>query len=280
MVASCATQADGSSFQIFELPSVPPTSYRHLMALGDTPPIGLPNRARQFNTTHWSVILAARDGDSEQAALALEHLCCNYWYPLYSYLRRNSYSPHDAQDLTQSFLAHLIEKRDLASVSPERGKFRSFLLVALKHFVSDERKKANAQKRGGGERAISIDAQFAESRYQIEIADPATPELSFERQWAFILLDRVFESLRADYAERGKSEIFSALQPALGGNGELQPYAKIGEKLSLTEASVKIAVHRLRKEFGQRLRAAIAETVSTEDEIDSEIRQLIRITTT
>ncbi|MBX3733299.1 MAG: sigma-70 family RNA polymerase sigma factor [Verrucomicrobiae bacterium] len=232
---------------------------------------------REFRTTLWSVVLAARDGCPSQAADALEHLCRNYWFPLYTFLRRSGHPPSEAQDLTQGFLASLIEQRDLAAVNPRRGKFRSFLLGTFKHYLSDERKKAHAQKRGGDQPVISIDEWTAESRYRIEPVDDRTPETHFERQWGLQVLDRVMDRLRARQVERGRTEVFVALQPCLDGSSQA-PYAEIGRRLGLSEGAVKVAVHRLRQEFGELLRDEIAPTVADETEIDAEIRELIRVT--
>jgi len=241
------------------------------------PPLGV-SRAREFRTTQWSVVLAAREGSPTQAAAALEQLCRSYWYPLYAYLRRDGKNPHDAQDLTQGFLASVIEKRDLDAATPEGGRFRSFLLGTLKHYLADERRKANAQKRGGGRPVLSIDAEEAESRYRIEPVDEETPETHFERQWARLVLERVMDRLRKRHAERGRAELFTALQPCLGGVGCAVPYSEVGARLGLSEGAVKVAVRRLRQEFGHLLRHEIAQTVADESEIDEEIRRLIRVT--
>jgi RNA polymerase sigma-70 factor (ECF subfamily) len=236
-----------------------------------------PTTAQCFVTTHWSVVLAARDSSSSEAKGAWEELCRSYWYPLYAYLRRDGHNPPDAEDLTQEFLARLIANCDLQSVEPRRGKFRSFLLGTLKHFLSDERKKVRAQKRGGGQTVLSFDAESAEARYELEPVDTLTPEAIFERQWALTVLGRVMDRLRARYEQRGKAQLFAALEPCLGGSGSAVSYAAIGAKLSLTEGSVKVAVHRLRKEFGDLMRTEIAGTVDSEAEVDEEIRQLIRV---
>jgi RNA polymerase sigma-70 factor (ECF subfamily) len=248
------------------------------MAIGDKDFfVSRPTSHRQFATTHWSVVLAARDGSPEQAARAWERLCTSYWYPLYAYLRRTGHAPHDAQDFTQSFLARMIERRDLASVVRERGKFRSFLLGLLKHFLSDEWKRASAQKRGGGQQLVSIDEEAAESKYRIDPAHHTTPDVEFDRQWGFTVLERVLERLRKSYEERERGDLFAALQPALGG-GVTMKYADIAGALGVSENTVKVAAHRLRKEFGEILRDEIAQTVSDEREIDEEIRQLIMLT--
>lgn len=233
---------------------------------------------REFRTTHWSVVLAARDPNLPGATAALESLCRSYWYPLYAYLRRDGFSAHDAQDLTQEFLTRLIAHQDLRGVEPGRGKFRSYLLGTLKHFLSDERKRARAQKRGGGQPLISIDEAAAESRYRIEPVDAATPETVFERQWGMVLLERVLERLGRRYAERGRAALFSALQPCLAGSRQEVSHAQIAAGLGMSEASLKVAVHRLRKEFGVLLRAELAQTVGSEAEIDDELRRIVRVT--
>lgn len=214
--------------------------------------------AQWFATTHWSLVLAARNHVAPEAQAALEVLCRSYWFPLYAYLRRQGYNPHDAQDLTQEFLARLIANHDLQHVEPQRGKFRSFLLGTLKHFLSDERKKAHAQKRGGGQALVSIDEDSAESRYALEPADAVTPETLFERQWALTVLQRVRDRLRARHEQRGKVELFETLEPCLGGSRQPVSYAEVGSRLGMSEGSVKVAVHRLRKEFGELLRQEIA----------------------
>ena len=240
-------------------------------------PTARPTTAHWFVTTHWSVVLAARDASSPEAKQAWEELCRSYWYPLYAYLRRDGHSPPDAEDLTQEFLARLIADDDLQSVEPRRGKFRSFLLGTLKHFLSDERKKVRAQKRGGGQTVLSFDAESAEARYELEPVHTLTPETIFERQWALTVLGRVMDRLRARHEQRGKAQLFAALEPCLGGSRSAVSYAELGATLGLSEGSVKVAVHRLRKEFGDLLRTEIAGTVGSEAEVDEEIRQLIRV---
>lgn len=208
----------------------------------------------------------------------MEQLCRSYWYPLYAYLRRCGYSSADAQDLTQGFLTSLIENGDLAAATPGRGRFRSFMLATLKHFLADECKKQRARKRGGGQPVISIDEAMAESRYQVEPVDETTPETHFERQWGLLVLERVMAQLRAQYVERGRSRLFKVLEPCLSGARPSTSYAGIGAALAMSEGAVKIAVHRLRQEFGHLLRNEILQTVSDKSEIDEEIRQLIRVT--
>jgi RNA polymerase sigma-70 factor (ECF subfamily) len=236
-----------------------------------------PAAAQHFATAHWSVVLAARDQPAVEAHVAMEQLCRRYWYPVYAYLRREGHSPVDAEDLTQEFLARLIANRDLQHVEPKRGKFRSFLLGTLKHFLADERKRVSAQERGGRQTIVSFDAASAAARFELEPADTVTPETPFERQWALTVLGGVRDRLRARHEQRGKAELFAALEPCLGGSGQPMSYAEIGATFEMSEGHVKVAVHRLRKEFGEMLREEIAGTVASEAEIDEEIRHLIRV---
>lgn len=237
-----------------------------------------PKPSERFQTTHWSVVLAAANATTPGAQAALEELCRAYWYPLYAFIRRDGATAHDAQDLTQGFLARLIEKRQLSGIEAGLGKFRSFLLVTLKHYLSDERKRARAQKRGGNRVTISIDEQTAESRYRIEPADALTPDALFEREWALTVLEQVLRRVRCRYAARGREKVFDHLEPCLGGSQKPVSYAGIGAALGMDEGAVKVAAHRLRKEFGLELRAEIARTITDPAAIDAEIRQLIAVT--
>ena len=214
-------------------------------ASGQTPPSGRP----AFLTTHWSVVLSAGDKDSPRSAEALEKLCQAYWYPLYAYVRRRGYSPEDAQDLTQEFFARLLDRNAVATVSPDKGRFRSFLLASMNHFLADEWDKARAQKRGGGQAPLPLQFDTAETRYGHEPADQVTPEQSFERRWALTLLDTVLNRLRATYEQEGRAELFAALNPCLVGDRTAQPYAELAVKLGVSEGTVKSAVHRLRQRY-------------------------------
>ncbi len=231
-----------------------------------------------FATTHWSVILAVRDGPEPEAHAALDVICRGYWYPVYAYLRRTGHAPHDAQDLAQGFFARLIADDDLQGVDRRRGRFRSFLLGTLKHFLSDERKRAAAQKRGGGQTIISIDEHSAEERYRLEPATAETPETHYDRQWCLAVQARVVDRLRSRHEQAGKGALFNALLPCLGGSRGLTTQAAVGAAVGLSEGAIKVAVHRLRKEFGAGLRAEVAGTVATEAEVDEEIRYLLRTT--
>ncbi|MBI4664145.1 MAG: sigma-70 family RNA polymerase sigma factor [Verrucomicrobia bacterium] len=230
---------------------------------------------RDFRTTHWSVVLEAGKGGSSNAPQAMAELCRTYWYPLYAYVRRRGHSAHDAEDLTQEFFARLLEKEYLEGITREGGKFRSFLLTAVKRFLANQWERSQAQKRGGGETIVSIDETIGESRYQIELPDKATPEELFERSWAVALIDQVFRRLQDDYRGCGKSELFDRLQSFLSGDKRLIPYAEVGASLEMSDGAVKVAVHRLRKRYGELLREEIAHTVSSPEEVNEEIRHLL-----
>ncbi len=233
--------------------------------------------ARQpaFVTTHWSVVLTAARSDTTRARDALAKLCQTYWYPLYAYVRRRGYSPEDAKDLTQEFFARLLERKAVATVSPAKGKFRSFLLAAMNHFLADEWDKARAQKRGAGQ-IISLDAASAETRYLQQPVETLTPEKAYDQRWALTLLEEVYQRLQREYEQEGKSELFERLRFSLTGQRSEIPYADLARQLSLSEGAVKVAVHRLRQRYRRLLRELIAETVSTPDEVEEELRYLLR----
>jgi RNA polymerase sigma factor (sigma-70 family) len=227
----------------------------------------------QFHQTRWSIVLAARGSDAAQARDALGKLCAAYWYPLYAFVRRQGHGAHDAEDLTQGFFARLLEKDWLGGVDRERGRFRSWLLAALKHFLANEWDKARARKRGSGHAPLSIDAAVGESRYAHEPTDNATADKLYDRRWALTLLEQVLARLRAEFSAAGKAELFEALKPTL--TGEKAPYAGIAARLGMSEGAVKVAVHRLRDRYRDLIRAEIAETVETDAEVDDELRHLL-----
>ncbi|MEQ1858673.1 MAG: RNA polymerase sigma factor [Chthoniobacteraceae bacterium] len=233
-----------------------------------------PGSARDFHTTHWSLVLAAR-GDASSARSPLAALCRSYWYPLYAFVRRQGISPHDAQDLTQEFFARLLEKDWLNAVERERGRFRSWLLAAMKHFLINEWDKSRAKKRGGGIAFVSIDDMTAESRYEHEPADLATADLLYDRRWALTLLDRVLARLREEFVGAGKAAHFDALKGTL--TGDRTPYADIATALGTSEGAVKVAVHRLRERYRDLIRTEIAETVATPSEVEEELRHLLAV---
>jgi RNA polymerase sigma factor (sigma-70 family) len=212
--------------------------------------------------------------DSPQAHQALETLCRNYWYPLYAYVRRQGHSAHDAQDLTQAFFARLLEKNYLADVQREKGRFRSFLLASLKHFLANEWDREQALKRGGGKRLIALDEESAESRYKLEPKDDLSADKIYERHWALTLLDQVLAKLRGEFEKDGKLEQFETLKQYLSEGRTSVSYAQAADKLLMNEGAIKVAVHRLRKRYRELLRAEIAQTVATASEVEAEIRYL------
>ena len=232
-----------------------------------------------FVTTHWSVVQAAGHGDPTRAHDALAHLCQAYWYPLYAYARRRGSSPQDAQDLTQEFFARLLQGNWVAQADPERGRFRSFLLSAMKHFMANEWNKARAQKRGGGQPLVSLNDDSAESRYRLEPADQATPESLFERGWALTLLDGVLALLEEEYHRAGKQAEMEAMRPALTTDGGAIDYAQMARQLDTTETAARVAVHRLRQRYRQLLRAEVAGTVASPEEVEAEMRHLFQALT-
>lgn len=225
-----------------------------------------------FATTRWSLVAAARDAAAPGSRQALADLCGAYWYPVYAYVRRRGHDRHAAQDLTQAFFARLLEKNDLAAADRTRGRFRTFLLTACQHFLANAHDHATAKKRGGGRAAIPLDFADADVRYSHEPAHEETPERLFDRRWALDLLDRALGELKAEYEESGRGKLFDALKGCLASGDAA--YADLAAGLGLTEGAVKVAVHRLRQRYRDRLRAAIAETVAAPEDVDDEVRDL------
>ena len=232
----------------------------------------------QFSTTHWSVVLTAGKTDVPQAAHALEKLCRTYWYPLYAYVRRRGYGSEDAQDLTQGFFARLLDQNYPAQADRAKGKFRSFLLLTLNHFLSDERERAVARKRGGGQTLISLDDSEAEERYGLEIADERlSPEKLFERRWAEAILGQALDRLRGEYASEEEGKVYSVLKAFEPGEQETLTYEQAAARLGVTESAVKAMIYRLRKRHRELVREQIAQTVSTAAEVDEELRHLLAV---
>jgi RNA polymerase sigma-70 factor (ECF subfamily) len=231
-------------------------------------------RQSVFATTHWSIVLAAGQADSPHAAAALERLCRTYWPPLYAFIRRRGHGPEEAQDLTQEFFARFLKRNDLAATSPDKGRFRSFLLTVLKHFLANEWHREQCQKRGGGQVGIPLDAEPVEARYQIELVDTATPESAFERHWAFTVLDQTMNRLRQEYTNSGKADLFDLLKEALSGQERITPRAELAARCGISVGAVDVAVHRLRRRYGELLRDEIAHTVGQPGEVEDEIRHL------
>ena len=234
----------------------------------------VPAGADVFATTRWTVVLAAGRGAAPQASVALEELCNTYWYPLYVYVRRQTSSREDAEDLTQSFFARFLEKNYLEHLSSDKGRFRAFLLASLKHFLANEWDRANRLKRGGGVAPLSLDWQNAETRYQIDPPDNLSPDKLYDRAWAMTLLDRVIARLRAENVEDGKTKHFDVLKPFLTADKKAIPYAEAAASLEMAETAVRVAVHRLRKRYRELLREEIAHTLSDPSQAEQEIAAL------
>jgi RNA polymerase sigma-70 factor (ECF subfamily) len=227
-----------------------------------------------FATTHWSVVLRAKDVESPQSGEALEQLCRAYWYPLYAYVRRKGHSPHDAQDLTQEFFARLLRGSFLDTIERRKGRFRTFLLVSLEHFLAKEWARGQRQKRGGGIALFSLDDTSAENRYALEPVDQTNAQKLYERRWAITLLDRAMERLKEDCRAEDQTDLFESAKHLLTGDRGESSYAELAAHLGLTEGAFKVAVHRLRQKYGKLLRAEIAQTVTSRSEVEEEIRFL------
>jgi RNA polymerase sigma-70 factor (ECF subfamily) len=230
--------------------------------------------AGRFATTHWSVILAAADSSSPQHERALSTLCHAYWFPLYAYLRRHGYDPHQAEDYTQGFFAAILERQGLRRADPKYGKFRSFLLASLKNFLSDEWDRARARKRGGDKKTLSLDLDAAESRYAREPARRLSPEKLFERSWALTVLKQAMDRLKAESTTPDKQRLFDRLKVYISAETDAAAYRQVAAELDMTEGAVKVAVHRLRRRYRELVRDEIAQTVTTEAQVDEEIRDL------
>ena len=230
---------------------------------------------RVFATTHWSVVLAAGQGDSEPAHRALETLCRGYWYPIYVYVRRKGHDPDEAQDLTQEFFAQLIAKEHLRLADQQKGKFRTFLLAMLDYFLAREWSRAHRQKRGGQFIFISLDEETPEERYRLEPADNDTPEKRFVRQWALAVLEQAMNALERECAVNGKGNLFWETKELLSGERDAAAYAQIARRLNMAEGATRMAVLRLRRRYAELLRKEIAQTVSEPEEVDQEMRYLL-----
>ena len=227
-----------------------------------------------FATTRWSVVVSAGRRSSPDADSALETLCSTYWYPLYAFARRGGSSPDDAADLTQGFFSRLLEKDFLTAADREKGRFRSFLLTVFKRFLLNERERARTQKRGGGRRQTSIDVRIGEERYGYEPADDWTPEALYERRWALTLLEHVMQQLRCDYEAKGKVAVFDACKPFLTGAADGPGYSDVAANLEMTEAAVRVAVHRLRERYRDLLKREVSQTITDPDAVDDELKRL------
>jgi RNA polymerase sigma-70 factor (ECF subfamily) len=243
----------------------------------DQPLSDVPAATAQFATTHWSLVLSAGQSVSKEANQALEILCRSYWYPLYAYVRRKGYGPHAAQDLTQEFFARLLARNYLSVADRNKGKFRSFLLGCLEHFLAREWTRAHAQKRGGGQALFSLDQIDAENRYLREPVDELTPEKIFDRRWATTLLDQAMARLREECLASQKSDLFEKTQNYLSGEKSEASYAALAAPLGMSEGAIKVAVHRMRQRYGELVRDEITQTVATPGEVDEELRYLFAV---
>jgi len=230
--------------------------------------------ASRFATTHWSLVVAAKDPDAPQARAALAALCRGYWYPLYVFIRRQGHAADQAQDLTQEFFSRFLAKDYLQAVDPAKGKFRSFLLVCCQHFLANERGRAAALKRGGGRLALSLDFGAAERRYRLEPAHIQTAEKLFERRWALTLLDQVLARLQEEMAGADKTKLFEVLKPCLTGEDSALSHRQAGVELGMTEGAVKVAMHRLRRRYRELLLEEVGRTLKEPALIEEELRNL------
>jgi RNA polymerase sigma-70 factor (ECF subfamily) len=240
------------------------TFYRH----------AVPSGVATFRTTHWSVVLAAGESGQEKAREALQQLCAAYWYPLYVFARRQGYDPAESEDLTQEFFARLLLRNDLAEVSPDCGRFRSFLLASFKHLLVNEYHRQRTEKRGGLATLVSLEGEEPETRYRLEPADPMTPETLFERRWALTVLERAMARVREEYAMSEKADVFDALKEFLSSKKSL-PHAALASKYGISVGAVGVTIHRLRKRYAEVLRDEISHTVGAPEDIDDEVRHLI-----
>ena len=239
-----------------------------------SPDPSIANGTSHFVTTHWSAVMRAGQTEGVAAHEALSELCRTYWYPLYGFIRRQGHEPPEAEDLVQSFFTRLLEKNFVGEARQEKGKFRSFLLTALKRFLANEWDRQHAQKRGGFHTAVEIDQAMAEKRFNAELAHGFQPDVLFERQWATTLLESVMTRLQEEYITTGRARLFEELRSSLVKEESARPYAEIAARLNLTEPAIKTAVHRMRGRYREILREEIGKTVSSPDEIEEELRHL------
>ena len=227
-----------------------------------------------FATTHWTVVLAAGQRHTPQAESALEELCQTYWFPLYAYVRRRGHAKADAEDLVQAFFARLLEKNFLASLDADKGKFRAWLLAALKHFLANEWDRSQRQKRGAGVAHLSLDWQTADTKFQVAAANEPSPDQAFDREWALALLAKVIERLQQECVAEGKGKLFEQLKLFLMAGGADSAQSEVAKSLGMEEGAVRVAIHRLRKRYRALLREEIAQTLTDESQMEAELRAL------
>ena len=230
-----------------------------------------------FDTTNWSVVLKAAQGDTTDCRAALGTLCETYWYPVYAFVRRSGHTPTDAEDLTQAYFARFLEKEYVKDIRPDEGRFRSFLLVSVRHFLHNERDRDRTLKRGAGRRPLSLESEEGERLYAREPAEPMTPEVLFERAWLRTILDRTLDRVAAEHQGDMRGDRFARLRPFLAGDDGSVTYADVAREWGVGEAAIRVAVHRLRRRFAQLLRQEVARTVAEPDDVEEEIRELLRV---
>lgn len=245
------------------------------MPVPQTPAASHGLRAGQFATTRWSVVLAAGQSESADSAAALEGLCQTYWQPVYAFVRRTASNPEDARDLTQGFFADLLQDRSLRRADPNAGRFRSFLLGALKHFLADAHARAQTQKRGGGVEFVPFDTEIAESRYGAAAEEFASPAASFDRGWALSLLDRGLSRLRQEFELSGRGPLFDGLKPFLTGDDAELRYSQAAAMLRISQGAAKMTVTRMRQRFRAIIRHEIAQTVASPEELEEELKAFV-----
>lgn len=229
-----------------------------------------------FATTRWTMVRAAGLDASPQVDEALESLCAAYWFPLYAYVRRHGFSKEDAEDLTQAFFAKLLERRDFAGLKRENGRFRAFLLAALKNFLSNERDRAGRLKRGGNITHFSLDWQSADTQFRIADSSEPSPDQAFDREWAVALLERVIDRLRGECVAEGKGERFELLKVFLTASKDAIPYAMKARETGVDESALRVAVHRLRKRYRELLRHEVGHTLADPAMVEEELAVLLR----
>jgi RNA polymerase sigma factor (sigma-70 family) len=230
----------------------------------------------EFPSTQWSMVLRAGEGSDSQVRSALESLCRQYWYPLYTFVRRQGRAHHEAEDCTQEFLARLLAAGGVARARPERGRFRTFLLASMRNFLVNEWQRAQTAKRGGGQAPLPLEFDVAEERFAREPADPGlTPEQAFDRNWALGMIDRAVAALRAEYEKTGRGALFAALGPLVWSNTGKDSHAELAAQLGMNTHAFTVALQRLRQRLGERLRLDVAQTVADEADVDAELRYLI-----
>jgi len=228
-----------------------------------------------FATTHWTVVLAAGQATTPEAGRALETLCRTYWMPLYAYARREGQGPTDAEDLTQAFFAEFLRRKSLEGLSRDQGRFRAYLLAAFKHFLANQWVRSRRLKRGGAIVFVTLDAVAAETRFQDSGADTRSPDRAYDRAWVLTLLDLVLGRLRTELTAAGRADAFEHLKPFLTVDPDARPYAEVARELGMSEGSVKVAVHRIRRRYRELLRLEVAQTLARPDQVEDELRALM-----